>query len=210
MNLLFDLDGTLTDPREGIIACFEHALRGLGRPIPPASMLERLIGPPLRDAFATLSLDGDLIEAAVALYRERFTMAGMFENNVYAGIPEALAALSAEGARLLVATSKPRVYAEAILEHFGLRKHFDAVHGSELDGRLSDKRELIGHVLSASRLAAGETTMVGDRRHDVVGALGNAVLPVGVLWGYGSEAELTAAGARRLIGAPADLVQLVF
>jgi len=211
VNLLFDLDGTLTDPREGIVACIEHALVVLGESVPTPVELEAFIGPPLRDAFRTLmpgSTD-ERIEAAIAEYRERFVERGMFENTVYDGIPAALQRLSTRGARLYVATSKPRVFAERILEHFGLARYFDAVYGSELDGRLSDKAELIAHALATSTLTACDSVMIGDRRHDVIGALRNGVVAAGVLWGYGSEHELRVAGAQALLSVPSDVERLL-
>jgi phosphoglycolate phosphatase len=209
VNVLFDLDGTLTDPREGIVACIQHALASLLRPVPDESALLKFIGPPLRDCFRELLGSDDGVEAAVAAYRDRFRAVGMLENAVYEGIPEALATLRTRGARLYVATSKPRVFAERILEHFDLAKHFTATYGSELDGTRSDKRELIAHVLAESRLSPHSTVMVGDRSHDVLGARANAVLPVGVLWGYGSREELTAAGAERLCVDPSELERIV-
>lgn len=210
VNLLFDLDGTLTDSRPGIIACLKHALVKMGEPAPADEDLLRFIGPPLRDAFAQLlraDLDAECVTAAIAAYRERFTATGMFENSVYARIPAVLDDLAARGARLYVATSKPRVFAERILDHFGLAARFEAIYGSELDGRLCDKTELIAHALAGSRLRASETVMIGDRHHDIVGALRNDVLAVGVLWGYGSEDELRGAGAKALLAAPDDALQ---
>jgi phosphoglycolate phosphatase len=210
MNILFDLDGTLTDPREGIVGCIKHALSTLNAPIPPESELESFIGPPLRDVFAQLlSGDSGRVEAAVAAYRDRFTALGMFENAVYDGIPEVLDSLVARDVQLYVATSKPRVYAEQILVHFGLSRHFVAIYGSELSGALSDKGELIAHVLETAALRPAETVMVGDRLHDIRGARRNQVLPIGVLWGYGSREELSAAGAERLFERPDELQQLV-
>jgi phosphoglycolate phosphatase-like HAD superfamily hydrolase len=153
VNILFDLDGTLTDPREGIVACIKHGLSSLGEPSPPDSDMTRFIGPPLHDTFARL-LSGDRarIEAAIRAYRERFAARGMFENAVYSGIPQVLESLSALGAELFVATSKPQVFAEQILAHFGLTRHFKEVFGSELSGVRSDKGELIGHADIAERL----------------------------------------------------------
>jgi phosphoglycolate phosphatase len=212
VNVLFDLDGTLTDPREGIVACIKYALVALNHPVPPDRTLVRFIGPPLRDAFAELlrtESDSDSVETAVAIYRERYTTVGLFENAVYEDIPRAVALLSERGARLFVATSKPTVYAERIVEHFEIARYFDRVYGSELDGRLSDKGELIAHALSASSLSSADTIMVGDRRHDVLGALKNHVLPVGVLWGYGSRQELVTAGAEKLMKEPNELSELV-
>lgn len=212
MNVLFDLDGTLTDPRVGIVACIKHALVTLQRPAPSDDVLATFIGPPLRDVFGELlgasSTEHD-VEAAVVAYRERFVAVGMFENAVHEGIPEVLEALSTRGVKLFVATSKPRVFAERILEHFDLVGRFDAIYGSELDGRLADKTELVGHALSASSLAPADTVMVGDRLHDVVGALRNGVFPVGVLWGFGSEHELLTAGAKKVLRQTRELAHLV-
>jgi phosphoglycolate phosphatase len=212
MNVLFDLDGTLTDPREGIVGCIKHALVALQRSVPNDDVLATLIGPPLRDTFGELlgpRSSTDEVEVAIAAYRERFATVGMFENTVHKGIPEVLEALSTRGARLFVATSKPRVFAERILEHFDLAKHFDAIYGSELDGRLADKTELVRHALTASSLAPTDTVMVGDRLHDVVGALRNNVFPVGVLWGFGSEHELLTAGAKKVLSQTHELAHLV-
>ena len=212
MNILFDLDGTLTDSREGILACIRHALDALGAPLAADVDLDRFLGPPLWGTFRELLPAGSgevKVDAAVAAYRERFTRVGMFENRVYDGIPEALATLAGNGTRLFVATSKPRVFAERILAHFGLADRFERIFGSELDGRLTDKGELIAHVLSTSGLDAAETAMVGDRRHDLEGALQNRVFAVGALWGYGSRDELTASGADLLLERPGELATVV-
>jgi len=209
VNVLFDLDGTLTDPKAGIVACIKHALSTLRRPIPEESELERLIGPPLRDSFSELLSGTEDVELAVDAYRDRFRTLGMYENTVYEGIPEALDSLRSRGAQLFVVTSKPKKFAVSILQHFRLSDYFTAIYGSELDGRLSDKGDLIAHALAASRLRATDTVMVGDRRHDVRGSLTNDVFPAGVLWGYGSREELTCAGARALYEAPIDLEQIV-
>jgi len=212
VNVLVDLDGTLTDSRPGIVACIQHALGTLGYAVPEASALVKYVGPPLHAAFRELLPDHDDAYAhrALAAYRERFTAIGMFENSVYAGIPPALELLRNRGARLFVATSKPRVFAQRILDHFELKNYFDAVYGSELDGRLTDKVDLIAYVLSSAQLQPTHTTMVGDRLHDVVGAIKNGVRPVGVLWGYGSREELLSAGAATLLNAPSELGHLAF
>jgi phosphoglycolate phosphatase len=212
MNLLFDLDGTLTDSRPGIIACIKHALRTMGESSPTDDELLRFIGPPLRDTFAQLlraNLDAECVTTAIDAYRARFVASGMFENSVYERIPAVLDELAVRGARLFVATSKPRVFAERILDHFGLAARFEAIYGSELDGSLCEKGELIAHALARSALRANETVMIGDRHHDIVGALRNEVLPAGVLWGYGSENELRDAGAKALLAVPEDALQLV-
>jgi phosphoglycolate phosphatase len=150
-----------------------------------------------------------IVERAVAVYRERFATIGLYENRVYAGIPQALQRLGEAGARLYVATSKPQCFAEQILEHFELARHITAVYGSELDGVRSDKRELIRHVLTTASLRCTDSVMVGDRRQDVSGAIYNGVFPVGVLWGYGSAQELQEAGAAKLLAEPKDLEGLL-
>jgi phosphoglycolate phosphatase len=210
VNVLLDLDGTLTDPRKGIVGCVRHALSELGEVAPSDQELARYIGPPLRDTFRELlGSDSERIEAAVGAYRVRFEAIGMFENEVYAGVPEALDALSRQGARLYLATSKPRVYAEGILRHFGLLTRFTRAYGSELNGTLSNKSELIAHVLGNEGLDCSRTIMVGDRRYDMQGAVDNRVRPVGVLWGYGSKVELLQAGATELYEKPEELARLV-
>lgn len=204
MNILLDLDGTLTDPRVGIVGCLKHALQSMGQEAPDDRTLEGFIGPPLHDSFASLpGLDTrDKVARAVAFYRERFTVTGLYENTVYDGIPETLARLHDRGATMYVATSKAAVFAERIVEHFGLRKYFRAIHGAELDGTRSNKGELIAHLLKTESLSAADCAMVGDRSHDIAGARANGVVAVGVLWGYGSREELLAAGAATLCERP--------
>lgn len=168
--LLVDLDGTLTDPAEGIVRCFRLALAAMGRPAAPEADLRWIIGPPLRQSFASLLGGAERADDAVAAYRARYSSAGLFEASVHNGVPEALGRLKASGVRLILCTSKPAVYARRILERFGLDGFFDAVHGSGLDGRLEDKGDLIAHILAVQGLDAGGCVMVGDRGHDVAGA----------------------------------------
>src|SRR5262245_25330337 len=167
MRLLFDLDGTLTDPRLGITRCLRHALLALGKEAPPEEELCRYIGPPLRSAFVELlgSRDEAVLDEAVRLYRERFSTVGLFENDVYEDVPQGLRDLRAAGHLLWVVTSKPQEYAERILVHFGLRELFESVYGSDLSGARSDKRELVGHVLACERFTGDAPVMVGDRKH---------------------------------------------
>jgi phosphoglycolate phosphatase len=134
---------------------------------------------------------------------------GLLENEVYAGIPEALAALAQMDHDLVLATSKPAVYPERILGHFGLRRYFRAAYGSELDGARSDKAELLSHILSSESLDPSGTVMVGDREHDMRGAAANAIRGIGVLWGYGTREELTASGAAACTARPNELVSAV-
>lgn len=206
-TLLFDLDGTLTDPKAGIVNCILHACSAMGIAVPDPGTLTKYIGPPLLDSFATL-LGGDRVAAAraVRLYRERYATLGLFENAVYEGIPEALRALRGTPTRrIFVATSKPTVFAEPIVTHFGLRGYFDGIYGSELDGNRSDKGDLLRHLLERERIDPAQATMIGDREHDILGARSCGVRSLGVLWGYGSRAELESAGAQGLCRRPAEL-----
>jgi phosphoglycolate phosphatase len=206
-HLLFDLDGTLCDPGAGIVHCLQHALRELGVAAPEQHELSRYIGPPLHDSLTVLldSHDTELIRRAVDLYRRRFVSSGMFESTLYPGISDALEALAAAGYQLLIVTSKPTVFARGIIEHIGLARLFKAVYGSELDGTRGRKQELIAHALQQEAIGANHAVMIGDREHDIRGAIANGVRPVGVLWGYGSREELTGAGASILCDAPASL-----
>jgi phosphoglycolate phosphatase len=207
----FDLDGTLTDPRPGITACIRHALDALGRSAPPAADLLWCIGPPLSQSLATLLATDDpaLVARALALYRERFGTVGLFENALYPGIPEAVAAVREAGVATYVMTSKPHVYATRIVEHFGLAALFDGVYGSELDGTRVEKTALIAHALAEEQLDAGRVVMVGDREHDAIGARENGVRVIGVSYGYGTEAELRRHGAELIAAAPASIPALV-
>ena len=160
-TLLFDLDGTLTDARPGIVACIRRAVEGMVRPCPDDDALAAFIGPPLRGTFATLlqTTDRDRIEAAMALYRERFGVTGLFENRVYDGIPEMLAAVGSRAQAAFVATSKPTMYAERIVRHFDLARHFAGVYGTELDARLDDKAVLLARLMECEGIARGAAVM---------------------------------------------------
>lgn len=204
---LVDLDGTLTDPADGILGGFEFALRRLGAPVPGRASLTWVIGPPLRKAFPELLSDpsAEKVEAAVDAYREYYRATGIFEASVYEGIPTALERMRADGWRLLLCTAKPRVFAGPVIDHFGLAKHFDGVYGAELDGRFDDKGELIAHILGERRLSPHSVVMIGDRGSDMAAAARNRIVGLGVTWGYGSADELQAAGAAQLCHAPTGL-----
>lgn len=196
-TVLLDLDGTLTDPLDGITRSLAHAIEALGAPAPDTATLARFIGPPLPEAFAELLPDPspERIELAIARYRERFDRVGWRENRVYDDVPSFLDALRARGVRALLATSKPQIFALRIARHFGFEPALDAIYGSELDGRLGHKAQLVAHVLAQERLAPERAVMLGDRRHDVEGARANGLRSLGVTYGYGDRAELSAAGA---------------
>lgn len=206
-STFFDLDGTLTDPKPGITRCIQYALEHLGFPVPTQDDLVWCIGPPLHASMKKFVGTDELAHRAVELYRERFRDVGLYENEAYAGIEETLAKVAAGGRRLFVATSKPKVYADRIIEHFGLGGLFEHVFGSELDGTRTDKADLLAYALSEAKLDPARAIMIGDRSHDVVGARKNGMKAIGVLYGYGSLAELTDAGADHLCAAHPDLVR---
>jgi phosphoglycolate phosphatase len=206
-TIFFDLDGTLTDPREGIVKCFQYALEHLGFPAVSEEMLVSFIGPPIQDSFAKL-VDGgspDFAAKGVSLYRERFSTKGMYENRLYEGIGTLLESLSGNGHTLYVVTTKPKVYAEEIVEHFGIARYFEGVYGPTLSGIRKDKAHLIAYLLDEENIFTANALMIGDRSYDIAGAKANDVASIGVLWGYGSAEELTEAGADRLCESPEEL-----
>ena len=206
-HVYIDLDGTLTDPFEGISNCITYALERLGEERPADSELRRFIGPPLLETFDEL-LGPERAPRALGYYRERFSETGWRENTVYPGIHGALGAITGVGHPCFVATSKPRVFAQRIVEHFDLSPYFTEVYGSELDGTRADKTELL-RFAARQQSRRQESVMVGDRCHDVVGALNNGFRAIGVTWGYGTEDELLGAGAHRLAAVPEQLPGLV-
>jgi phosphoglycolate phosphatase len=198
-TVFFDLDGTLTDPKPGIVRSIQHALERLNRPVPAEEDLLWCIGPPLRASFVSLLGDDTDADLAVGFYRDRFGDIGLYENEVYPGISALLAALTEAGWTLHVATSKPHVYARRIVEHFQLSGYFGEVFGSELSGERTDKTDLLAHALHASGASLSDSLMIGDRSHDMIGAANNGLTGIGVLYGYGSREELVRAGARTIV-----------
>ena len=210
-NLLLDLDGTLTDPKVGITSGIRFALAQLAVEVPHADDLHDWIGPPLKAQFGKFlgSADEVLLDSAVAHYRSYFSVTGLYENTLYEGVPEALAGLKEAGYRIFLATAKPRVFAERILAHFELSSYFDRIHGSELDGRLTDKRDLVRHILETEALDPAETIIAGDRDHDVIGGKANGIFTASITYGYGSLGELQAAGPERIFGTLPQLVDFL-
>jgi phosphoglycolate phosphatase len=206
-TLLFDLDGTLTDPREGITRCLQYGLEQLGQPYPNRDELVRYIGPPLRWTFPRLlgTDDPALVDAAVRYYRQRYTDVGLFENVVYAGIPELLKNLRQDGFELIVVTAKPTVYATRIVSHFGLDSYFADVFGPRLSGRFDDKTELVEHVVAERNLDPEQAVMIGDRATDIAAGKANGTRTLAVTYGFGSLEELTAAGPDQICNSPAQI-----
>lgn len=198
--VLFDLDGTLTDPKEGICKSVQYALCAQGIEEPDLNKLEPFIGPPLKKSFQEFyGMDETAANAAVAKYRERFEKTGLYENEIYPGMKDFLAALRKKGVHLAVASSKPQEFVEKILKHFEIRQYFRVVTGSEKDGRRSEKKEVIEETLlqlfHEKKVPAGDVLMVGDRKFDVEGARDLGLKCAGVSYGYGAEGELEEAGA---------------
>jgi len=205
-TVFFDLDGTLTDPKIGITASIQYALAKFDIAVPTQDELTWCIGPPLHVSFKALldCSDADA-DRAVAFYRERFGDVGLFENTLYADVEDVLTAVAAGGRRLFVATSKPHVFADRIIDHFGLRRHFVHVFGSELDGTRVHKTDLLRYALDETSTDPARAMMIGDRKHDMIGAANNGIGTIGVLYGYGSRAELAEAGAMQLCQTPGDI-----
>ncbi|MGV8940487.1 MAG: HAD hydrolase-like protein [Lysobacter sp.] len=208
-TLFFDMDGTLIDSVVGITRCVAHALTRMDVAVPPQAELRRWIGPSLRTSFGPLFDDPADVECAVEHYRERFETHGWREHDIYAGIGETIESLHAAGHRLAVVTAKNEPHARKIVDHLPFGHRFDDVIGATIDGRLSDKPELIAEALARLQLQPSQCWMIGDRRMDIEGARHHGMRNIGVLWGFGGEAELRAAGAQALASAPAQLPDLL-
>ena len=192
--LFFDLDGTLTDPMQGITRSVQYALRHFGIDEPDLRKLCPFIGPPLADSFRErYGMSPADAETAVAKYREYYAPKGIFENEIYPGIPELLAATSAAGCVNVMATSKPTPFAEQIAAHFGFAQYFTLVSGSTFDGRRTTKADVIRYALDTLEIAPQEAVMIGDRRYDIEGAAETSLASIAVGWGYASPGELEAA-----------------
>lgn len=214
--ILFDLDGTLTDPGVGITNSVMYALEKYGIIVSDRSELYKFIGPPLMQSFENYyGFDKNEAERAVALYREYFRDRGIFENQVYDGIKHLLGTLKAQGKVVGLATSKPEVYAKQILEHFELDEDFDFISGSMMSGERTDKGEVIAWAVQLlgekqkQKYTAEEMVMIGDREHDVIGARKNRITSIGVLYGYGSREELTEAGADAVVSSVGELAEML-
>jgi len=210
-NILFDLDGTLTDPKTGITKSVAYALKSFNIDVKDLDSLCRFIGPPLRVSFRDYYgfSEKDCVKA-VEKYREYFRETGLFENKVYPGIENLLKNLKQSGRNLFVATSKPTVFAVRIIEHFNLLQYFDYVAGSELDGSRDSKSDVIKYALQENGLTdLTNVVMVGDREHDVIGAKENNIDVIGVLYGYGDRTELEKAGATYIVETVEGLSELL-
>ena len=212
--ILFDLDGTLTDPKTGICRSVEYALHDVGISVNSLDELEPFIGPPLKDSFMEFyNMSEEEAESAIVKYRERFSVTGLYENEMYPGIRELLIKLTKAGKHLAIASSKPTVFVEKILKHFEIYDYFHIVIGSELDGRRGKKEEVVKEALlqlvgDNKELLAG-CVMIGDRKYDIEGAQAFGLDSIGVTYGYGGSEELAAAGATYLADKVSDLEKLL-
>lgn len=208
-TILFDLDGTLTQPASGIINSFVHALTSLGQPVPAKETLGWIIGPALRESFSKLMSNADTVETAIAHYREYYTDKGIFDAHVFEGIPQTLETLKAKNYRLFVCTAKPRPFALRVLEHFSLSHFFENVYGPDFDGHMDNKAHLLTLLLKENSLSPEHCCLIGDRLYDASAALHNAVTPIGALWGFGSQEELQEAGVTLFCKSPAEIPAVI-
>ena len=207
-TLFFDLDGTVSNNFQGITRCLNFALDRLGlRQLTDDEVLP-FIGPPFRESLPRV-FPGINTEAALAYYRERYEHSGWLENNLYDGISEAIRTLHLQGFTIAVCTSKPRVFAERIIERFELARYFDGIHGPELDGKFDRKTDLLAHLVQHYKTAGESALMIGDRDRDVEAALHVGAQSLGVLWGFGSHDELVNAGAKHVVRRPDELVHTI-
>ena len=209
--ILFDLDGTLTDPGIGITNAVMYALKKFHIEVEDRTELYKFIGPPLLDSFEKYyGLSKEESKQALQYYREYFKPYGLYENTVYEGIVELLVALKDRGLKLILATSKPEPFAVEILRHFDLEKYFDFVAGATMDEKRVKKEEVIQYALESCGIDELESAiMIGDREHDILGAKQNGLTSIGVLYGYGNYEELQLAGADYIVEKPEEILQMV-
>lgn len=213
-HVLLDLDGTLSDSEPGIMRSLQWACEVEGFPIPTEAQVRSVIGPPFELGLPSIGIPDDALMRVINRYRERYEDVGLFENTLYDGVVEMLDGLAAAGLSLAIATAKPERTALRIIEHFGLTDRFEAIVGATLTPERRAKAQVITHTLEVLRIPPGipdlheQLIMVGDRDHDVLGAMHNGLSCIGVTWGYGSPEELLVAGAVVLADTPADVVEL--
>lgn len=209
--ILFDLDGTITNPKEGITKSIQYALHGMGIEVDDLDSLCRHIGPPLKDGFMEFwGFTEEEADRGVELYREYFSVKGIYENYVYDGIEDMLYVLKKAGKKIYMATSKPEKFAKMILKHFHLETYFEDVCGATMDGSRSKKGDVIRYALNKNHLTdLNQIVMVGDRLHDMKGAMENQIDSIGVLYGFGSREELSKAGAGHIVETVSELKTLL-
>jgi len=209
-NILFDLDGTLTDPKVGITKSVIYALSKFNIIENDAELLKSFIGPPLATSFERYyGFTTEQCNNAIKYYREYFSETGIYENTIYSGIENILKELKKLKIQLIVATSKPTIYAKITTDYFKITKYFKHIEGSQLDGKYSDKSELLENILNTYNLNPNKSIMIGDREHDIIGAKNNQIDSIGVGYGYGSKEELTKSGSKYYVNSVSDLADLL-
>ncbi len=210
-TVLFDLDGVLTDSKEGITKSIQYALSTVGIEVSDLQSLERMIGPPLRETFAEFyQLQDERLHQAILAYQERFADKGVYENRVYEGIEDLLKQLSNTRRKLFMATTKPTIFAQIIADHFQIDQYFTEIVGSNIDGTMVDKTSLIAKILNENKDVYKETTvMIGDRKHDIIGAKNNDIDSIGVCYGYGTLEEIKKAKPTSIAMTVKELGQLL-
>ena len=208
--ILFDLDGTLTDPGLGITNSVAYALRHYGIEPESRESLYPFIGPPLADSFIRYyGFTPEKAMEAISVYREYFRDKGLYENEVYEGVRELLENIKASGRKIVLATSKPEEFSVRILEHFDLMKYFDVVAGASMDEKRNKKGDVIAYAMEKGGFTNEDAVMIGDREHDIFGAKENGLDSIGVLFGYGSREELENAGADYIAGTVKDIIKFI-
>lgn len=208
-TLIFDLDGTLIDSAPGIINCMRHTLTAMKFDIP--NDFNRFLGPPLHNSFAEFfGMNENQVNEAVKIFRERYKEKGLFENVVYDGIPEMLRRLKNADKKLLIATSKPEVFAVKIMENHQLAEYFDIIGGADINGSRNEKNEIIEYVLKQTNITElSRVLMIGDRSHDIIGAKKCGLSSMGVLWGYGNREEFLQHGADIIVNTPQETADVI-
>ncbi|MDD6794943.1 MAG: HAD family hydrolase [Clostridiaceae bacterium] len=207
--ILFDLDGTLTDPKEGITKSVQYALKKFGIE-EECDNLTKFIGPPLDISFKEFyGFDSEESKLALKYYRERYSEIGLFENKIISGIPEVLDQLKKSGKILLVATSKPTIFSIKICDKFNLSQYFHKILGSELNGERSNKWEVINELIKEYNCSLDDAIMIGDRKHDIIGAKKCGISSIGVQFGYAEKGELAEAGADYIVNRPEELLNII-
>jgi len=209
--ILFDLDGTLTDSAPGITNCVKYSLEKMGKEIPSFNILKKFIGPPLVDSFMEyIGMSREEALMAVENYRERYRDIGIFENDVYEGVEDLLGTLKSKGKTIILATCKPKVFADRILKHFGLLKYFDFTVGAYLDGRLGYKEEVIEEIIKIGKIKdKSKMVMIGDRHHDIEGAKAHGIHSIGVSYGFAEDGELQKAGADFIVNSTYEILNIL-
>ena len=209
-TVLFDLDGTLTNPGQGITNSVAYALKKFGIEVEDRQELYKFIGPPLYESFMKYyGFSQEKAETAVSFFREYFRDTGIFENEVYGGVTDLLDEIKNSGRKIILATSKPEEFAKRVLSHFGLDKYFDFVAGATMDSSRVEKSDVIAYAIKESGCTGENAVMIGDRLHDILGAKENGLDSIGVLFGYGSREELEEAGADYIAETVEEIIKFI-